>query len=553
MVHMGNTLLKLISVGAVVYFCVTMFFLPVANEAGANLGSDYVSALTEMLSDRKLLGETNWREGVDQNMEDAMKQLFAEMDTDGDGYIKFDEFKTLMPLQTWAAFRAFDLALKSRVPSFSGIREKLHSRFENGLAFPIDLTYSQSLYQYFTNYLMFLLFVQCILCAWENVLPIIGFREFTFPEKPDLQSVKKLPKPPCLQYDTPLVGWYEVTKTILMTLSLLPVMRIFQFVGFFFIGLCAVNIAVVIPYKWWKVFWLDWITSLCISGVLFSAGYYRVGIEGKIAPKSECKMFVGNHTAIYEVMILFGLSFPAFISRVENAAIPLFSGVVRACDAILVDRNDRNSRKKTMNEIRKRSKTADAPQLMIFPEGTVGNGKGLFVFKSGAFETGEPVQPVCFKFPYSHYNPCWTGEAVGGNEVGELIWRGMCQVINRVEVKILPVYHPSEEEKADSRLFAENVRLLMAANLRAGISDCSYEDYVKLQKTYYGFLRREQAAGVRRRKRDFWLPLSRKRRILVEELMLMADDDENNSVTSCEEDEQSHNEQGHNEELKKDK
>ena len=538
MVHMANTFLKFISMGAVIYFCVTMM-IPAA-EKGTILGSDYVTALKEMVSARKLDGETIWREGVDKNMDDAMRQLFAEMDTDGDGCIKFDEFKSLMPLQTWAAFRAFDIALKSRVPSFSGIREKLHSGFEDSFStFPIDLTYydTWSFYQYFRSYIMFLVFVQCVLCAWENILPILGVRSFTFPKKTDPESVPKIDKTPCLQYDTPLIGWYEISKTVIMTLTLLPIVRILQFLAFFFFGLCAVNIGVVIPYKWWKHFWIDWIASLCISGVFFSSGYYRVGIEGKIASKSECKLFVGNHSAIYEVLILFGLSFPAFISRVENAAIPLFSGVVRACDAILVDRNDKNSRRKTMNEIKKRSATPDAPQLMIFPEGTVGNGKGLFVFKSGAFEPGEPVQPVCFKFPYKHFNPCWTGEAVGGNEVGELIWRCMCQIVNRVEVKILPVYHPSEAEKGNARLFAENVRLEMAASLRTGVSDCVYDDYVKLQNTYNGMLRRQQAAGVRRRKRDFWLPLSRPRRILVEDLMSFADD--NSALTSCDEEDHS--------------
>lgn len=44
----------------------------------------------------------------------------------------------------------------------------------------------------------------------------------------------------------------------------------------------------------------------------------------------------------------------------------------------------------------------------------------------------------------------------------------LCQFMNYIEVKKLPVYHPSEEEKEDPKLYAENVRRLMACEVPIG-------------------------------------------------------------------------------------
>ena len=52
----------------------------------------------------------------------------------------------------------------------------------------------------------------------------------------------------------------------------------------------------------------------------------------------------------------------------------------------------------------------------------------------------------------------------------------MCQPIISVEMEYLPVYHPSEEEKKDAMMFANNVRQLMAQELNIPISDWTREN-----------------------------------------------------------------------------
>ena len=49
-------------------------------------------------------------------------------------------------------------------------------------------------------------------------------------------------------------------------------------------------------------------------------------------------------------------------------------------------------------------------------------------------------------------------------------------------VEFLPPYSPSEEEKAKPQLFANNVRAVMAARMGVPVTDCSYYDYLRINK-----------------------------------------------------------------------
>ncbi|KAJ9466438.1 Lysophosphatidylcholine acyltransferase [Diplonema papillatum] len=527
----------------VVVVCLALFIFGRALFWGgddANAGQRYLNTMTSLLHNGPKFGPMpTFSDVAGEMQEKALRELFEELDTNKDGVIQYEEFKG-MTLNTWAAFRAMDLALKSRLSlqPFRDMRETVKETFQSLQAnLPEELrllpeaSWLGQAHKAAIWYFFFLCFVQLVLCAWENTLAFVGIKAFYWPSQPDVSKVKKISKEASLQYDTPLDNWYEAVKLTVMSLSGLAVLRMVQAIVFVVIGMTAVNVAVMIPNKYWKLFWLRGVVSFCIAATLFSLGYYRVGIEGRVASKEECKLLIGNHIAVVEVLVMFGLSFPSFISATENLALPMFSGVVRACDAILVDRKDPKSRRVTMHEIKKRAADPEAPQLMIFPEGTLANQQSLFVYKTGAFESGQPVQPICYKYPFTHFNPCWTGEATGGNEVGEVLWRSLCQVVNRIEIKILPVYHPSDEEKQDKVLYAENVRRLMAAHLKCGVSDCVFEDYVHLSRGYAKLKQADRRKG--RDSKGWWVPFYRPRKVNKIDLQAHSDDD-CNSLTSAE-------------------
>jgi lysophosphatidylcholine acyltransferase/lyso-PAF acetyltransferase len=62
----------------------------------------------------------------------------------------------------------------------------------------------------------------------------------------------------------------------------------------------------------------------------------------------------------------------------------------------------------------------------------------------------------------------------------------LAQPFTRAELEFLPVYYPSSEEQNDPKLFASNVRDLMASSLKIPTSEMTFEEvkqrYAKLYK-----------------------------------------------------------------------
>lgn len=114
-----------------------------------------------------------------------------------------------------------------------------------------------------------------------------------------------------------------------------------------------------------------------------------------------------------------------------------------------------------------RAKDPRYPLVILGPEATTGHGAALLKFTKGAFIPGRPILPLLLRYPYRHLNMGW-------GMVPSQPWmmaRIMTQVYNRCHLECLPVYYPSEAEKRDPALYAENVKTLMAEALGVPQSD----------------------------------------------------------------------------------
>jgi hypothetical protein len=169
----------------------------------------------------------------------------------------------------------------------------------------------------------------------------------------------------------------------------------------------------------------------------------------------------------------------------------------------------------------------------VFSQGTTTNGKQLIIFKTGAFATGRPVQPVLLKFPFRNFSPAYTNcsglwhfyrhmtqvcaastltparrtpnnrircsllalqaacwRAVAGSRGRPrdwVLWRACgggvwAQLVNWAEVVVMPVYEPSAAELADSTLYMRNVRQLMAGELGVPLVEQGLEELHALSK-----------------------------------------------------------------------
>lgn len=208
----------------------------------------------------------------------------------------------------------------------------------------------------------------------------------------------------------------------------------------------------------------------------FCFGIYNLNVIGKRADASECKiMLVASHSTAMDAIVtgaVFGGA--AAIAKAEILDTPL-GPLFKACQMIMVDREDKNSKATSARKLRERVE-ANSPwrrQLGLAPEGTCTNRSSLIQFAKGAFEPGVPVQPVALHWDCPTFDPAWTA---GAHNRALIVLRCLAQPFQGVTLEFLPVYKPSEEEKNDAILYANNVRNAMAKVLKVPVSEHAYAD-----------------------------------------------------------------------------
>jgi hypothetical protein len=118
-------------------------------------------------------------------------------------------------------------------------------------------------------------------------------------------------------------------------------------------------------------------------------------------------------------------------------------------------------------------------QVLIFPEGTCTNRQAFITFRLGAFIPGVPVQPVILRYENTWDTVTWTWEGIAAWKV--LVY-SFSQFSVNLSVEFLPPYTPSPAEVAEPQLYATNVRAVMAERMGVPTTDCSYYDYLRIDK-----------------------------------------------------------------------
>ena len=215
---------------------------------------------------------------------------------------------------------------------------------------------------------------------------------------------------------------------------------------------------------------------ICLKLMGFACGITPFYTKNKPKHDENVPIYVcAPHTTFFDSFVPCHIGpVPYLVCRSEDKKIPLFGKAMRAGQNIFVDRSDPNSKEKTRNEIVKRSSTPGWHPLCIFPDGSIANGKALMEFKTGAFQPGLPVQPVLVRFLGEPDTTTWTWKQKHG--VFTIICTTLAKLFTPVELEFLPIYRPNAEEKNDSRLFANNVRKVMAKGLGIPLCPFTYEE-----------------------------------------------------------------------------
>ncbi|KAK2952804.1 putative Lysophospholipid acyltransferase LPEAT1 [Blattamonas nauphoetae] len=226
--------------------------------------------------------------------------------------------------------------------------------------------------------------------------------------------------------------------------------------------------------------------TLSVKGCTFLSAltFYAIGMFPKVVDHSKDRprsknpqdlpryekdqpwVLVGNHSSFMDVTAVSGaFSFPSTMAKDAFMKAPLVGFILRCSRSIFQVRQKPHEKDKpnpTIVEMERRIKHPEPGEytLCMFPEGTTGNGKYITRYRTGAFQFGEPVRPFAIRYMSPHCGTTWeiNGFVSGFVELAS-------QFYTRMQVDILDLYVPSEEEKADPQLFADNVGALTAKTL----------------------------------------------------------------------------------------
>lgn len=235
------------------------------------------------------------------------------------------------------------------------------------------------------------------------------------------------------------------------------------------------------PVRGWRRWLFHHIMLFLSRAVFFSVGFLWIRVKGRQAGLKEAPVLVvAPHSGFLDMLVVCATGLPMVVSRSENCRLPVIGALLEFNQSVLVSRKDPESRKKCVSQICERV-TSDGrwPQMLMFPEGTTTNGRALIKFKPGAFLAGVPVQPVLLHYPGEPDTVRWTWK--GLTWLGTL-WHTTSQIYTSVTVEFLPVYTPSQEEKQNPDLYAENVQKLMAKALRVPATDYVMEGRFPVKK-----------------------------------------------------------------------
>ncbi|XP_076264127.1 lysophosphatidylcholine acyltransferase isoform X1 [Rhynchophorus ferrugineus] len=274
---------------------------------------------------------------------------------------------------------------------------------------------------------------------------------------------------------------YEKIKTAIFTLILVPLrVGLICFIvvtGWMLatVGLFGVSDQELHekPLEGWRKSLKSIIAQLIFC--VYMVGGVKLKVIGRPSTRAEAPLVaLAPHSSFVDSVAMVYLGGPSIVAKGETASIPFFGKLINYTQPIYVWRDDPESRQKSVKEIISRATSKmDWPQILIFPEGTCTNRSCLISFKNGAFYPGVPIQPVCIRYPNKLDTVTWTWE---GPSALKLLWLTLTQPSSHCEVEFLPVYRPSEEEKRDPKLFANNVRAVMAKALGIPVVDYTYTD-----------------------------------------------------------------------------
>jgi lysophosphatidylcholine acyltransferase/lyso-PAF acetyltransferase len=195
--------------------------------------------------------------------------------------------------------------------------------------------------------------------------------------------------------------------------------------------------------------WLRFWTGVFLR---LGLGFWKAkvtGWENYEAALNARAICVFNHVSYVDAIVMTHFFALSGVAKASVAGIPFVGAIAVALQFLFVQRRGsadaRNKHTqlagKTVEKIAARAADDRFPLLMIAPEGTTKPRHCMLRFSTGAFVPGAPVLPVLLKYRHKRFNVGW-----GITYNYWHLYRLLTQFINHLDVVLLPVYYPSDEE-----------------------------------------------------------------------------------------------------------
>uniref|UniRef100_A0A665UQZ6 Lysophosphatidylcholine acyltransferase 1 n=1 Tax=Echeneis naucrates TaxID=173247 RepID=A0A665UQZ6_ECHNA len=149
---------------------------------------------------------------------------------------------------------------------------------------------------------------------------------------------------------------------------------------------------------------VDIILKIIMRVMWFAGGFHWITVKGQRALPAEAPILtLAPHSSYFDAIPV-TMTMASIVMKAESKDIPLWGTLIKYIRPVFVSRSDQDSRKKTVEEIRRRAHSGgEWPQIMIFPEGTCTNRSCLITFKPGSssiisfISLGVPITDYSFE------------------------------------------------------------------------------------------------------------------------------------------------------------
>uniref|UniRef100_A0A8C1JP61 EF-hand domain-containing protein n=1 Tax=Cyprinus carpio TaxID=7962 RepID=A0A8C1JP61_CYPCA len=242
---------------------------------------------------------------------------------------------------------------------------------------------------------------------------------------------------------------------------------------FAFIASVGRSETAVEPQCLWRKL-VDVVLRTIMRVMWFAGGFHWISIKGRQAPPAEAPILtLGPHSSYFDAIPV-TMTMASIVMKAESKDIPVWGTLIKYIRPVFVSRSDQDSRRKTVEEIKRRARSGGEWPQDVFCSPSSSNEKCVCSFLSGVW------RGVCVMGAHGLMLWFWLQDTITWTWQGpgafKILWLTLCQLHNEFEIEYLPIYSPSEEEKKNPALFAHNVRRLMAKALQVPVTDYSFED-----------------------------------------------------------------------------